>query len=150
LLSPLSDGFVIVHVESNSHVGYVDRRGAKYRVQNGDCDDVALVSSIDKAIPALLAHCEKHPPRWQRNSPTEYDKLSPFGFLNVEQSQLGWLAYRHRCEGRCPLLRDGKPAIFNSIDEAERAAEAHLLDGLPRSNVHADGLSWGTEQEPPC
>ena len=45
-------------------------------------------------------------------------------------------------------MRDGKPAIFETIDKAEHAAEAHLLDGLPESGEHADGLSWGTEQEP--
>jgi hypothetical protein len=80
---------------------------------------------------------------------------SPFGLLDVEQSQLGWLAYRHaRPECRCPLLRDGKPAIFATCEEAQQAAEAHLCDGLPDMSpnaprgelvyctVPADGLSW--------
>ena len=40
--------------------------GKKYHVQNGDCDEVAIVSSIDKAIPVLLDYYDKHPTRWQR------------------------------------------------------------------------------------
>jgi hypothetical protein len=172
LLAPRGDGFAIVHVESNYHVGYIYPRGTKYRVQNDDSDDIAIVSSIDKAIPVLLTFYEKHPPRWQRCfSATQGAQLfglevelsqlaSPFGLLDVEQSQLGWLAYRHaRSECRCPLLRDGKPAIFATCEEAQQAAEAHLCDGLPEVSpnapggelvyctVPADGLSWAARFE---
>jgi hypothetical protein len=142
LLSPRSDGFVIVHVESNCHIGYADRRGTKYRVQNDYGDDIAIVSSIDKAIPALLDYYEEHPPRWERDGATEYSKLSQFGFLQVEQDQTGhWSAYRNDHL----LLRDGKPAIFTTCEEVQHAADNHLHDGLPESEVHADGLSWAVE-----
>jgi hypothetical protein len=147
LLFPDRDNFTIVHVESNCAIGFANRRGAKYSVQNDHSEDVAIVSSIDKAIPTLLAYYEKHPTRWHRQSATEYTRLSPLGFLDVEQSQLGWLAYRYRGEGRCPLLRDGNPAIFATCQEAQHAADAHLRDGLPRSEVHADGLSWSSSEE---
>jgi hypothetical protein len=142
LLFPGRDDFTIVHVESNCYIGYADRRGTKYRVQNDYGDDIAIVSSIDKAIPALLAYYEKHPARWVRDSATEYTRLSQFGFLQVEQDRSGhWSAYRNDC----PLLRDGKPAIFRAVEEAQQAADAHLRDGLPESEMHADGLSWAVE-----
>jgi hypothetical protein len=109
LLFPGRDDFTIVHVESNCYIGYADRRGTKYRVQNDYGDDIAIVSSIDKAIPALLAYYEKHPARWVRDSATEYTRLSQFGFLQVEQDRSGhWSAYRNDC----PLLRDGKRRSF--------------------------------------
>jgi hypothetical protein len=131
-------------------VGYIDRHGKKYHVQNGDCDEVAIVSSVDKAIPVLLDYYDKHPTRWQRydDSFCASQFASPFGLLEVDQCEQGWSAHRHLYDCRQPLMRDGKPAIFETIDEAEHAAEAHLLDGLPGSGEHADGLSWGTEQEP--
>jgi hypothetical protein len=144
LLSPRRDGFVVVHVESNCHVGYADRRGTKYRVRNDYGDDIAIVSSIDKAIPALLAYYEKHPPRWERDCATEYSKLSPFGLLEVEEDQSGhWSAYRNEH----PLLRDSKPAIFATSVEAQRAADAHLRDGLPDSEPNNNGMSWASDPE---
>jgi hypothetical protein len=107
------------------------------------------VSSIDKAIPVLLDWHEKHPPRWRRYddengiSPPASQFASPYGLLEIERRQPGWCGYRYLYDRWHLLMRDGKPAIFDTIDEAEHAAEAHLLDGLPRSSVRADGLSWG-------
>ncbi len=142
LLAPRNNGFDIVHVESNTHIGYADVRGAKYCVQDFECDEVAVVNSINEAIPALRDSYEKHPRRWRRDNPTLYSKISDFGVLEVEQDQLGkWFAYR----SDYPLLRDGKPAIFPTFKEAQRAADAHLRDCRPWSEPINDGFSWGAE-----
>jgi hypothetical protein len=139
LLSPTQGGFSIVHVESNCHIGYADVCGAKYCVQNAECDDIGFVNSINEAIPTLLDYYEKHPGRWQRDSATLYFKISQFGYLQAEQDQSGhWLAYR----SDYPLLRDGKPAIFPTFMEAQRGADAHLRDCPPWSEPINDGLAW--------
>ena len=61
LLAPRNNRFDIVHVESNTHIGYADVRGAKYCVQDFECDEVAVVHSINEAIPALREPYQKHP-----------------------------------------------------------------------------------------
>ena len=66
-------------------MGYIDRHGKKYHVQNGDCDEVAIVSSIDKAIPVLLDYYDKHPTRWQRY---DHSYCASQGLLEVEDGRL--------------------------------------------------------------
>jgi hypothetical protein len=111
-------------------------------VWNDECDEVAILNSINEAIPALLTYYEDYPPRWERESGTGYTKLTPFGLLLVEQDQFGpWSAYRYYTEWYHPLLRDGKPAIFATAEEAQRAADAHVRDDYPNA-VTDDGLSW--------
>jgi hypothetical protein len=39
-------------------------------------------------------------------------------------------------------LTDGKIAIFATCEEAQRAADAHLRDGYPNSEIIDDGFSW--------
>jgi hypothetical protein len=151
LLAPREDGFAIIHVQSCAHLGYIKSSGAKYRVQNDgsdddQCDDVAVVNSIDEAIPALLTYYAKQPPKWDRESATRYSKLTPFGLLLIEQDQLRkWLAYRYYTDWYHPLLRDGKPAIFATRAEAQRAADAHVRDDYPNAETTDDGLSWAVE-----
>ena len=59
--------------------------GKKYHVQNGDCDEVAIVSSIDKAIPVLLDYYDKHPTRWQRY---DHSYCASQGLPEVEDGRL--------------------------------------------------------------
>jgi hypothetical protein len=142
LCHPREDSLTIFHVGSYSNIGSVRLRGAEYHVQTIDDDEmtIAIVKSIGEAIPALLDHYEKHPPRWQGDGATGYWKSTQFGVLRVEQDQLGqWLAYRN--DGY-HLLRDGKPALFPTAEEAQGAADAHLRDGLLDAKVNNDGLSW--------
>src|SRR5215467_14401940 len=106
LLAPRKDGFAIVHVESSAHLGYIDPCGAKYRVQNDGWDEVAIVDSMDEAIPALLTYFETHLPQWERTSAITYTLLTPFGLFQIEQDQFGqWLAARFHLDYHCPLLR---------------------------------------------
>lgn len=151
LLAPHGDYFAIVHVGSSACLGYVNACGAKYRVQHDqwdddEWDDVAIVNSIDEAIPALLTYYEDYPPRWEHLRATAYTKLTPFGLLLVEQDQFGpWSAYRYHTDWYHPLLRDGKPAIFATAEEAQRAADAHVRDDYPNAEATDDGLSWSIE-----
>lgn len=115
-------------------------RGTKYCVRDDEGDEIAVVSSINEAIPVLQDLYEKHPRQWQRCSGTFYSKTTQCGWLDVEQGQSGlWVAYRN---GASPLLRDGKPALFASAEEARRAADAHLRDGFLDAKMIQDGLSW--------
>jgi hypothetical protein len=106
--------------------------------------DVGVVQSLGDAIPALAAYYEKNPPQWQRENATRYEKFTQFAFLRVEQDKRGnWLPKRDHY----PLLRNGEPAIFATCDEAQRAADAHLLDYYPNSEKVDDGLSWVRDPE---
>ena len=111
-----------------------------------DCEDdeVAVVQSLDDAIPALAAYYERNPPGWQRQSATKYAKFTQFAFLWIEQDKQGnWLAKRDDY----PLLRNGGPAFFARCGEAQRAADAHLLDYYPGVEIIDDGLSWEPDPE---
>jgi hypothetical protein len=133
------DFFGILNDNSDCYVGYVALRGARYHVQNVDSDDIAIVRSLDDAIPALAAYYEKNPPRWERESARQYNELTQFGLLRVEQDQPGqWLAYRNDY----PLMRDGKSAIFATREGAQRAADTHMQDDYPNSETICDGLTW--------
>jgi hypothetical protein len=70
-------------------------------------------------------------------------KIAPFALLEVVQEKAGsWSVYRN---SKYRLLRDGKPATFATLEEAQRAADAHQHDGRLDSEVKRDGLSWDTE-----
>jgi hypothetical protein len=149
LLLKYDDEYIILNDISDYHAGYVrplelGRRGLRYRVQNDGGDEIAVVKSIDDAIPALAAYYEKNLPRWERKSATRYIEWTQFGLLRVEQDQpRRWLAYRDDY----PLLRDGKPAVFAVSEEAQRATDAHLRDGYPNSEAINDGFSWLPDPE---
>ena len=141
LLQKYDNEYVILNDDSDYQAGYVRPLqlglvGPRYRVQNDECDEIAVVKSINEAIPALAAYYEKNPPRWERESdgPTygsnadapgrcgaRYIKETQFGPLWVDQIKPGqWLTYRNDHE----LLTDGKIAIFATCEEAQRAADA--------------------------
>jgi hypothetical protein len=149
LLEPRGDDyFGILSDVSDCCVGYVDLRGARYHVENDDGDEIAVVRSLNDAIPAIIAYYEENPPRWEYESETRYSKLTQFGPLRVEQDQPGhWLAYRNY---DYPLLREGKPATFATSEEAQRAADAHAPEGYPNSETIYDGFAWLPDPDPWC
>ncbi len=146
-LEPQGDNYFAIgnHV-SDCAVGHVALRGARYHVQNVDNDDIAVVNSIDEAIPAFATYYEANPPRWERESATRYSKLTQFGPLRVEQAKPGqWVAYRNY---DYPLLRNGQPAIFATSEEAQRVADAHAPEGYPNSETVYDGFAYVPNQDP--
>jgi hypothetical protein len=143
LFWPSGNRFIIVHVQSCYHIGYVDPHGAEYNVRDAEGVSTATVRSVSDALPVLLDHYEKHPPQWKRRGGTKYTKVSQFGLVEIEQDRSGcWLVYRpHNDDDDQPLLRDGKPALFAAAEEAQRAADAHVRD-YPNADPTDDGLSW--------
>jgi hypothetical protein len=153
-LEPQGDNhFAIGNYVSDCAVGYVALRGARYHVENDDGDEIAVVKSLDDAIPALAAYYEKNPPRWEPESDSttygsnpdaparcgpRYIKETQFGPIWVDQVKSGWVAYRNHHE----LLIDGNIATFTTCEEAQRVADAHLRDGYPNCETINDGFSW--------
>ena len=111
---------------------------------DGETDAVAVVQSLDDAIPALAAFYKGNPPTWRYESATKYSKFTLFALLTVEQVAGGhWMAERDDHL----LMRNGAPAIFPTCSEAEEAADAYLLDYYSGSNMVDDGLSWDPNPE---
>ena len=74
----------------------------------------------------------------EQESPTEYEKLTPFGLLSVGQEPLGfWSVYRNL---HTILLHDGKPAAFRTAEKAKAAADAHMRDELGKASK--DSFEW--------
>jgi hypothetical protein len=141
------DYFAILNGDADCCVGYVTARGPRYHVQTDEDDEIAFVKSIGEAIPALVAYYEAHPPQWQRESDTRLIKNMQFGLLQVEQDKPGqWLAYRNDHDH--PLVREGKPAIFATSEEAQRAADTHARDGYPNSETIYDGFVFFPDRDP--
>ncbi len=134
-------GMRILGLDAKCFLGYVSLPGSVFHLENVDGDNVAIVGSFDEVIPALEAHYDKCS-KWQRDDARIYFKWTRFGLLEVEQDQSGkWSAFRNKE----PLLRDDEPAIFQTLKEGQRAAEAHLRDGLPESEPSNDGFTWRVE-----
>jgi hypothetical protein len=107
-------------------------------------DDIAVVKSLDDAIPTFIDYYEKNPVPWERESSAFYSRYTIFVCLLVEQDQQGhWLAYRNDH----PMLQDTKPARFATCADAQRAADAHELDMFPNAKVIDDGYSWLPDPE---
>jgi hypothetical protein len=158
LLEPYDqNSFAIVNENAAFSIGFVDRREGRYRVQCVVADDiveVAMVNSLDEAIPSFAAFYESHPPRWeptddagcviagpaaQRHRATRYTKWTDYAWLDVRQQKPGqWVAFRDDY----PLMRDGQPAIFATREEAQRVADLHERQGYPRSEPINDGCTW--------
>ncbi len=143
LLEPRWDNcFGIRNKDSDCLIGHVHRRSEKWHIEIDnieDSEEVAVVGSIEEAIPAFVAYYDKHPPQWEAETELRCTKLTQFGLLSVEQDEKGqWLAYR----GNYPLMRHDKPAIFTTSKEAQRAADAHMSVGYPNSKMIEDGFSW--------
>jgi hypothetical protein len=144
------DHYAIVNDDADFVVGRVyPLHGGGFRVSadlapDWSDGDVGVVQSLVDAIPELAAYYERNPPRWQREGAARFVKLTQFALVRVEQEKQGnWLAYRDDY----PMLRDGKPAIFATCEDAQRAADAHLLDNYPSFKPIEDGLSWLPDPE---
>jgi hypothetical protein len=146
------DHYVIVNDDADLIAGRVyplNGLQGPYRVRadvrplDRETTEAGIVNSLNDAIPAFLAYCEKYPPRWGWVH-SEYWKDTLHVFLRVEQDQQGyWSAYRDDY----PLLRDGKPACFATHTEAQQAADAHELDLYPNAKTIDDGFSWQPDPE---
>src|SRR4051794_20208582 len=122
--------FAITNANSNCNVGYVSLRGASYELRDDNSEVIAFVSSVDEAIPALVAYIDKNPPQWQCESATRYKKDTEYGVLRVEmEGQEQWLAFRDNCE----LMRNGQSAVFSSAEDAMHLGDTHYREGYPNS-----------------
>jgi hypothetical protein len=146
------DHYAIVNDDADFIVGRVrplDGREGPFSVEAAlapdECDsEITIVNSVEEALPALASFYEKNLPQWRRESATRWVELTQFANLRIEQDKLGnWLAYRDDY----PMLRDVKPAVFATSEEAQRAAEAHLLDYYPNAKPIDDGFSWLPDPE---
>ena len=146
LLEPRWDNcFGIRNKDSDCLIGHVHRRSEKWHIEIDnieDSEEVAVVGSIEEALPTFAAYYDKHPTQWEAETELRYTKLTQFGLLCVEQDEKGqWLA--NRCD--YPLMRHDKPATFNTSKEAQRAADARISFGYPKSKKIEDGFSWVTD-----
>jgi hypothetical protein len=143
VLEPYCDNFTFTFRNESSDccLGFVVLREGVWRILNFYCEDIAVIKSIEEAIPTIAAYYAKHPPHWERESARQYTKMTQFGSLRVEQNNQagGWIAYRWEYY---PLLRYGEPAIFATSEKAQRLADAHVCDGYPNSTPKRDGFSW--------
>ncbi|WMT75426.1 hypothetical protein [Bradyrhizobium sp. Ash2021] len=146
------DHYAIVNDDADFIVGRVrplNGREGPFSVEADlapdECDsEIAVVQSLVDAIPVLAAYYERNPPRWQRQGAARFVKLTQFALLRVERDKRGnWLAYRDDY----PMLHDGEPAFFATSEEAQRAADTHLLDYYPNFKPIEDGLSWLPDPE---
>jgi hypothetical protein len=153
LLLKNHDHYAIVNDGADFIVGRVyplrDQQGP-YRVFSSfspgyQRDPIAIVKSLDEAIPTFLAYFKKNPIQWERKKPALYWRRTMFVSLRVEQDQQGnWLAYRDDY----PMLENGfAPAWFKTCADAKRAADAHELDLFPNAKVIDDGYSWLPDPE---
>jgi hypothetical protein len=148
-----------VNEESHALVGSVHPTepgsdSTTFRVVAEEGETVATVTTVKEAVPVLAAHYEANPPQWEpeeagtsvaseADAPERlgprYIKRDQFGILWVDQIVSGqWIVYRDDHE----LLINEGIAIFNTCEEAQRAADLHVRDGYPNSEAIDDGLSW--------
>src|SRR5271155_3387966 len=136
LLHKRYDHYTIINDDADFIVGRVyPLRGQQgpYRVTSSigpGCqgNGIAIVQSLADAVPAFLDHYKNNPVPWEQEGPALHCKETMFVDLRVEQDQRGhWSAYRDNY----PMLRDKKPARFDTCADAQRAADAHELDLFP-------------------
>jgi hypothetical protein len=150
------DPHCIVHNATDECAGYVvplkNSEGfSLHRALTGIRDKIAVIKSIDEAIPSLAACYETHPPKWKRERVTRcymsygditftaYDKWTFYGVLSVESQERGrWLAYR----GYDPLVDEVGVVSFATSKEAMRAADLHMSEGFRHLEPTNDGFSW--------
>ncbi len=158
LLQRFSDHWDILNADTDCTAGSVyplDRPGL-YSLCRGHHDEIALIASIDEAIPTLAAYYDRNPPRWGRERAiwrnwygpdatyTKYTKWTQFGKLHVEREEpKRWLPYRDDY----PLMRGSDLRVFATSHQARRAADAHMCDGYPNSVPNSDGFSFDLDPE---
>jgi len=150
LLRERFDYYVIVNVDADFIVARIYPLGGQqgpYRVSSGvgpPYSDIAIVKSLDDAIPTFIDYYKNNPVPWERENHALYRRHTMYVSLRVEQDRQGhWLAYRDDY----PMLQDTLPAYFATCADAQRAADAHELDLFPNAKVIDDGYSWLPDPE---
>jgi hypothetical protein len=149
----LLENFHILNEDANFIIGEVHSANGREgpfrvlaRVIPDGCGmiEVACVNSFDECVTALADYYEKNPPRWVRKSAGWYEKETLYSSLRVELDQQGrWRVYRDDF----PLLEYCRPATFFTFAEAQRIADAHLLDNYPNAEAIDDEFSWLLDPE---
>jgi hypothetical protein len=152
----LLENFEIINDDADFCIGRVqpmNGREGPFRVlasvtADDDCGriEVATVNSLDECVSTLAGYYENNPPRWFRKNASWYVKETLYSSLRVEQDQEGrWRVYRDDF----PLLeRQGCPATFFRLEEAQRIADIHLLDSYPNTEpAVTDGYWWLNDPE---
>jgi hypothetical protein len=151
------NSFIITNENAVSAIGRVYLRDGRYHVSRDVNDEdeeveVAAVKTLDKALGAFVVYHESHPARWEPTNDhglvitgpaarraTRYTKTTDFAWLVVRQEAFGlWAAYRDEHQ----LMQDGKPALFGTLQEAQRVADLHDRDGFPHQAKIDDGYTW--------
>ena len=142
-----------MHVETDQCAGYVVplKSGKGFCVHraltNGDeRDRIAVVKSMEEALPTLTEYYEKNWPKWKRERKGRFDKdtgyvmytacikWSFYGVFEVKQQDGGrWIATR--CTDA--LLHGGEEATFATAE-----TDLHERDGVGIYRVLNDGYSW--------
>jgi hypothetical protein len=145
LLDDSNERYSVVHADAMFSAASVwplnsGRAGPPYRiVDNNNDETIAIINSLDEAIPTFAAYYASQPPRWRCEGANRHGKSTQFAELRVEQVGPGqWSASRDDQ----PLMRDGKLAIFGTLEEAQRTTDAHERQGYPNCEPIDDGLSW--------
>jgi hypothetical protein len=140
-------GHHIMHIETGECAGYLEplKNSSGFIVHRAlalgnEREKIAVIKSVDEAVPTLAAYYEKNPPQWKGGAKARrYIKWTFHGVLTVErQGSREWTA---ELSGDI-LVRDGEEAIFATSDEAKRVADTHMRDGFGNSGPVHDGFSW--------
>jgi hypothetical protein len=131
------DELVVVNEHRDFRVGSI-----RYEVRDNDAERIAVAASLSEAVAALTAQLVANPPRWQRDRSDRFIKitLEYCDFLVVEQGENGrWVAFRNDYA----LVDENGPKMFETAQEARRAADLHSDDGRPTAKSRDDGLRFG-------
>lgn len=114
-------------------------------------DQIAVVKSLDEALPKLTDYYDRQWPQWKRTRDGQFDgdagytmftayiKWTFYGVFTVKQRQNGpWVATR--CMEK--LLRDGEEATFPTAELARYVADRHERDGVANYPALNDRYSW--------
>jgi hypothetical protein len=141
------DGHHIMHAETGDYAGYLEplKRGSGFIVHRAltlrnEREKIAVIKSIDEAVPTLAAYYKKNPPRWKGGAKARrYIKWTFYGVLTVECQEPGRWAVDRNTD---MLLCNGLEASFVTSQEAKHVADIHQRDGFPNSVPINDGFSW--------
>jgi hypothetical protein len=147
------------HVETGQCAGRVIplKNGKGFSVHrdltifNYERDQIAVVKSMDEALPKLTDYYEKQWPQWRRTRDSQFDadagytmytkyiKWTFYGVFTVKQEEAGkWIATRYTRR----LLRDSQEATFLTAEVAKHVADLHERDGIANYPALDDGYSW--------
>jgi hypothetical protein len=146
------------HVETGECAGWVVplKSGKGFSVHRAltninERDKIAVVKSIDDALPTLTTYYVEHPPQWKRTRDTRFNssdgytmftafvRWTFYGVFTVKQDETGvWVATR--CTDA--LLLDGEQAIFSTAEIARHVVDLHERDGISNYPALDDGFSW--------